>query len=50
LAQLMFPEIDNMNQLDEKQWERFLSTIENKIKTDGPKAAVQYIEESIGGI
>jgi hypothetical protein len=47
LAQLMFPEIDNMNQLDEVQWERFLSTIENKIKTDGPIAAVQYIEESI---
>jgi len=47
-ATLMFPEVTNMNQLDEVQWEKYLSILENKIKTEGPAATVKYIEESIG--
>jgi hypothetical protein len=47
-AQIMFPEIANMNQLDEAQWEKYLSTLENKVKSDGPAATVAFLEESIG--
>ncbi len=47
-AQIMFPEIANMNQLDEKQWESYLSNLENKVKEIGPVETVRYLEESIG--
>jgi hypothetical protein len=47
-AQIMFPEIANMNQLDESQWEKYLSNLENKVKEIGPAETVRYLEESIG--
>jgi hypothetical protein len=47
-AMLMFPEITDMNDLSVEQWERYLTTLENKIKTEGPTATVQYVEDAIG--
>lgn len=47
-ASIMFPDIINMNDLSIEQWEKYLTTIENKIKIEGPAAAVKYIEDAIG--
>ena len=48
LAQVMFPDVSNMNQLNESQWEKYLSTLESKVNTEGPAATIKYIEETIG--
>jgi len=47
-ASIMFPDVSDTKELDEKQWERYLSTLENKVKSEGAAATVKYIEESIG--
>ena len=48
LVMLMFPELTNMNDLSEVQWEHYLSSLEKRLKESGAKATVAYIEESIG--
>jgi hypothetical protein len=48
LAQIMFTGISDMNDLTVEQWEKYLSTLENKVKNDGPQSAVKFIEETIG--
>jgi hypothetical protein len=47
LAALMFPGVPNFNVLNMSQWEKYLSTLEAKIRNEGPKQTIQYIEESI---
>lgn len=47
-AGLMFPEVTNFNELTVDQWEKYLTTIEAKLKTVGPKDTVKYIEDAIG--
>jgi hypothetical protein len=47
LVMLMFPELTNMNDLSETQWEYYLSSLEKRLKESGAKATVAYIEESI---
>lgn len=48
LATMMFPNITNMNELNEVQWEKYLSTLEQKIQNEGAVSTVKYVEESIG--
>ncbi len=47
-ATMMFPDITNMNELTVEQWEKFLSLLETKFKTEGAVATVKYIEDAIG--
>lgn len=47
LAQIMFSDITNMNELSAEQWEKYLSPLEAKVKVD-PKGAVKHIEDLIG--
>jgi hypothetical protein len=47
-AGLLFPEVTNFNELTIEQWEKYLSTVENKLKTVGPQQTITYIEEAIG--
>jgi len=47
-ANMMFSDVTNMNELTVEQWEKYLTVLENKIKTEGPAATVKYVEESIG--
>lgn len=48
LAQVMFSDIDDMNDLNKEQWEKYLSTLENKVASEGAAATVKFIEETIG--
>jgi hypothetical protein len=47
-ATLMFSEVQNMNELVPEQWERYLSTLEQKIQKEGAVATISYIEGMIG--
>jgi hypothetical protein len=47
-ATLMFPEVQSMNELTETQWEKYLSTLEQKIQKEGTATTIKYIEDSIG--
>ena len=47
-AGIMFSEVTNFNELTADQWEKYLSTIENKLKAVGAKETIKYIEEAIG--
>jgi hypothetical protein len=47
-ATMMFSDVTNMNELSVEQWEKYLSTLENKVKEIGPAETVKYIESSIG--
>jgi len=47
-ANVMFPDVTNMNELTLEQWEKYLTTLENKINTTGSAATIKYIEDSIG--
>ena len=47
-ANILFPEVTNLNELTVEQWEKYLTTLENKIKTEGAKATITYIEDAIG--
>lgn len=47
-AGMMFPDVANFNELTVEQWEKYLTAIETKIKTVGPKDAIKYIEDAIG--
>ena len=47
-AGMLFPEVANFNELTVEQWEKYLTIIESKIKTVGPKETIKYIEDSIG--
>ena len=47
-AQVMFEDIVSMNDLSVDQWEKYLSTLENKVESQGPVATIKFIEESIG--
>jgi len=47
-ATIMFSDVSDMNELSAEQWEKYLSTLENKIKSEGPAATVKYIEDAIG--
>jgi len=47
-ASIMFDNVSDMNELDATQWEKYLITLENKVKSEGAAATVKYIEESIG--
>jgi hypothetical protein len=48
LASLMFPGITNFNEMTVEQWEKYLGNLEDRVKKDGAKATVEYIQESIG--
>lgn len=48
LANVMFPEVSNMNELTVEQWEKYLTVIEQKIQKEGPAVTVKFIEDSIG--
>jgi hypothetical protein len=48
LAQTIYPELTSMNQLDEKQWNDYLTLLERKVEKEGAPATVKFIEESIG--
>jgi len=48
LAILMFPEVIDLNYLTNDEWEKFLSTLERKLASEGAAATISYIEESIG--
>jgi hypothetical protein len=47
-AGIMFSEVTNFNELTADQWEKYLTTIETKLKTVGAKETIKYIEEAIG--
>lgn len=47
-AGIMFPEVTNFNELTIDQWEKYLTTIENKLKAVGAKETIKYIEDAIG--
>lgn len=47
-AQLMFPDITTMNDLNLEQWEKYLNALETKFSKDGASGTIKYIEESIG--
>lgn len=47
-ANVMFPEVTNMNELTLEQWEKYLTALESKNKTEGSAATVKYIEDAIG--
>src|SRR5258708_30457351 len=47
-AGLLFPEVTNFNELTIVQWEKYLTTIETKLNTVGPKETIKYIEDAIG--
>jgi hypothetical protein len=47
-ASMMFPEVTSMNELTVEQWEKYLTSIETKINTQGAAAAIKYIEDAIG--
>jgi hypothetical protein len=48
LAQVMFSDVTNMNELSVEQWEKYLMNLEYNIATNGPAATVKYIEDTIG--
>jgi hypothetical protein len=48
LAVIMFPEVTNMNELSEPQWEKYLTNLETKIASEGVAATISYIEDTIG--
>jgi hypothetical protein len=43
-ATMMFSEVTNMNELTVEQWEKYLTTLEGKVKAEGAAATVKYIE------
>lgn len=47
-ANVMFADVNNMNELTVEQWEKFLTTLEEKVKQEGAAATVKYIEDTIG--
>lgn len=47
-AQVMFPDVSNMNYLTTEQWDKYLGTLETKLQNEGDKATIAYIEETIG--
>jgi hypothetical protein len=47
-AQVMFSDVQNLNELSVENWEKYLTVLENKIKTEGPAATVKFIEDAIG--
>jgi hypothetical protein len=47
-AGIMFPEVTNFNELTIDQWEKYLTAIETKLTTVGPKETIKYIEDAIG--
>lgn len=47
-AQIMFPDIANMNELTLEQWEKYLTVLETKLKEAGPVNTWKYIETEIG--
>jgi hypothetical protein len=48
LASMMFPGVTNFNEMTVEQWEKYLGNLEDRVKKDGAKATVEYIQESIG--
>lgn len=48
LAGIMFTDVNDMNELTAEQWEKYLTTLENKVKSEGAAATVKYIEDAIG--
>ena len=48
LAGIMFADVNDMNELTAEQWEKYLTTLENKVKSEGAAATVKYIEDAIG--
>jgi hypothetical protein len=48
LAIVMFPSVQNMNDLTEAQWGEYLNLLERKIQEEGPANTVKYIEDVIG--
>lgn len=47
-AGIMFSEVTNFNELTVEQWEKYLTAIETKLTTVGPKETIKYIEDAIG--
>jgi hypothetical protein len=47
-ANVMFPDVTNMNELTIEQWEKYLSVIEQKIQKEGAAVTVKFLEDSIG--
>ncbi len=47
-ASMMFPEVTNFNELTVEQWEKYLTTIETKLKAVGAVETIKYIEDAIG--
>lgn len=45
---LLFPDVTNFNDLSVEQWEKYLTTVETKLKIEGATGTIKYIEESIG--
>jgi hypothetical protein len=48
LAQVMFADIQDMNDLTVEQWEKYLRTLESKVQSESASSAVKFIEETIG--
>lgn len=48
LAGIMFPMVQNMNELTVEQWETYLGSLEQKVQKEGASSTVKYIEDAIG--